>query len=200
MGKIREPGSFWAWPAALLLLLIPAAMAGLFLSPSAGSPAAAARPTEHEVKAAFIYNFARFTQWPVGCFEDSSTPLVIGIIGSDPVGTALEAAVVNRKVGGRAVVIVRLRPNEPICCHLLYVAGSERAHLPQLLAAVGDSPVLTVCDVLDAGPRRAMITFRVLENQVRFEINLRDVERSRLALSSQLIRLAINVRTGSERR
>lgn len=158
------------------------------------------QPTEYEVKAAFLYNFAKFTQWPQDVFPDTASPILIGILGVDPFGSTLDAAIEGRSVAGRPIAVKRVRTAEEAqACHILFISRSERAKIALIIAALKDSPVLTISESDNAALHGVMINFVLDRNRVRFEINAKSAFRARLNLSSQLLRLAVNLNaTGPE--
>ena len=161
--------------------------------------AAAARPPEREleykVKAAFLYNFAKFVDWPPGAFPDAKSPLTLCILGEDPFGPFLDQTVAGESIGGRPIAVQRgARLADLKGCHLLFIGRAERGRLREVIAALHDGPVLTVGEegsFLDDG---GMIDLVLEGNRVRFEANLAAVDRSPLKISSKLLRLARQVR------
>jgi hypothetical protein len=182
--------ALWAFGLVAMLAML------LGPLPAASSPAP---PSEYEVKAAFLYNFAKFTQWPAECFPDSTSAITIGVLGIDPFGAALETAIEGRTAAGRRLAVRRFRSAADVQCHILFISASERVRTGQILAAMRDTPVLTVSENVDPRGRGVMINFVVIDNRVRFEINLRSAERARLTLNSQLLRLSRNILKGGER-
>lgn len=156
---------------------------------SAASPS----PTEYQIKAAFLYNFAKFVEWPADAFASPDSPVIFGVIGDDPFGKDLEQVIGQKTVNFRPVVIKRFdtpTPSEPV--HVLFIARSERRRIGQILTALANAPTLTVGDEIDrftdAG---GMINFVVESRKVRFEINNKAAEATRLKISSKLLRLSI---------
>ena len=172
--------------AALLLVLL---LGPLF--------ARADRPTEHEVKAAFLYNFAKFVKWPE---EDARAPtFVIAVLGEDPFGSVLDRTVAGKTVLDRKVEVRRLsKLDAPGRIHILFVGASEKDRLPQVLKSLEGTSVLTVGAMDSFAERGGMIAFKVRDDVVQFEINLDQVERAHLKMSSQLLRLARHVITGGK--
>jgi hypothetical protein len=174
--------------APLSRLVVPA----LALVASIG--AAPAPRGEYEVKAAFLYNFAKFVRWPE---ETSRSPhFVIAVLGRDPFGPVLDRTFAGRTVLDRPVEVRRVASAaEAAGAHLVYVAESEQDRLPAIVQALGASPVLTVGE----GPRfvegGGMIAFRLRDEAIRFDVNLVPAERAHLKLSAQLVRLAQRVIT-----
>lgn len=154
---------------------------------------------EYQVKAAFLYNFTKFTEWPAGSFASERAPIVIGILGKNPFGDELEKIVRGRTVNGRPLTVVQfsaageVHPG-PGGCHLLFVAASEERRT----AAWADLPagpgLLTVGESAAFAAAGGMINFMVVEDKARFEINLKAAEQSGLKLSAQLLKLAVAIR------
>ena len=170
------------------LSLLPLASA---LAPTA-MPATAALPTDYEVKAAFLYNFAKFVRWP-----DDVAPgptFVLAIVGDDPFGDVVDRAFHGKTVLGRPVEIRRTRSvREAAAAQMAFIGASERAHLAQVLAALKGESVLTVGDMDRFADGGGMVGFRLTNSTVRFELNLRELRQARLQMSSQIIRLAQRV-------
>jgi hypothetical protein len=165
-----------------------------FLSCVSGFAADIAK--EYQIKAAFVYNFTKFVEWPPDRFAASTDPIVIGVLGKNPFGDNLENAVRGRKVAGRDIVIVNISSatsRTPI--HVLFVAsGEEKSFDPGLAAGaltVGESERFTALG--------GMITFISDADKIRFMINLEKADREQIKLSAQLLKLASTVRRSSER-
>ena len=149
---------------------------------------------EFQVKAAFLYNFAQFVEWPSSAFEEPESPLVIGILGLDPFGEVLDEMVKGEKVNGRPLVVKRYRRVEDINqCHILFVSGSEGHRTDQIVAELGGKSVLTVCDWEGFTRRGAMVRFVMERNRVRLRINLEAAKAAGLNISSKLLRSAETV-------
>lgn len=176
--------------------LAQALRAGLLLA-VLGTPAAVfGGPTlgEYQAKAAFLYNFTKFVEWPPQVFATPAAPLQICVLGDDPFGASLDA-LAERSTQGRALVIRRVAtPGQGAACQILFIAASEEARLPQLLAALAARPVLTVADVPGFAEAGGMINLSVDESRVRMEINVEAAQRAGLRISSQVLRLARIVR------
>lgn len=170
--------------------VLPVALVGLAASIAVAQPAA----TEYEVKAAFVYNFARFVEWPTGTFDATGNRLVIGVLGKDPFGPVLDAAVGDKKVAGNDLVVRRfpsLESLEP--CQILFVAADEQKQFAEIVAALRGAAVLTVSEsegFLESG---GIINLRLDEQKVRFEINAAMADQVGLKISSQLLKLAVRV-------
>jgi hypothetical protein len=150
--------------------------------------------SEYDVKAAFLYKFASFVEWPS---EASNPPLCICVLGQDPFGPSLDRIVRDKSVNGRPFLIRRQRPGEGAGdCHILFIAGSERSRLKQILDSRQGEPVLTVSDVPGFCESGGGINLALAENRVRLEINPAAVQRAGLQVSSRLLSLARLVREG----
>jgi hypothetical protein len=172
---------------AAILLAAPAARAEDRL--------AMARPTEYQVKAAFLYNFARFVEWPAP--PPPGQPFVIAVVGADPFGRVLDDTVADKTVHGHPIAVRRGGAEAARGAHIVYVSPSERHRLDAVLESVAGQGVLTVADTPGAARRGVMINFVMDDHRVRFEINLRRAETAGLRMSSQLLRLAALVEEGA---
>lgn len=146
---------------------------------------------EYEVKAAFLFNFAKFTEWPAGAFPKSDSPFVIGVFGNDPFGQDLDKAVKDKKVKDRKIVIRRMnRIGDVGDCHILFVSSSEQDRLAAIFNRVRNKPILTVGDWSGFARRGGVINFILRNNTIGFEINTKASDRAKLQISSQVLRLA----------
>ena len=149
---------------------------------------------EDQVKAAFIYNFAQFTEWPPDVFQQTNAPLFIGILGTNPFGEALEQTVRNEKVRGHPVLVKYCRTlAEAEKCHIVYISSSEAGSIEEIVADLKGKPVLTVSDIENAAYRGVIIRLMTERNRVRFRINLEAARAARLTLSSKLVNLAHSI-------
>jgi hypothetical protein len=157
-----------------------------------GSGAPAEAPSEPVLKAGFVYNFGKFTEWPPG--SPPGAPMWLCLIGNDPQG-ALTATVEGRLLQGRPVRVRRNpRTEELRTCQIVYVTDPDERHQAEVLRALREQPVLTVGDVdgfIDLG---GMIGLGMASGKVRFDINQEAVQAGGLKLSSQLMRLARTVK------
>jgi hypothetical protein len=169
-----------------LPLLLAAAALAMPGSPARAQPAAA----EYDVKAAFLYNFTKFVEWPPAAFPDARSPLKICVLGEDPFGKTLRA-LMDEEVGGRPLTLLRLDSlSNPAACHVLFISRSERNRLPQIFATLDDAPVLTVGDTPELFEQGGIINFILERSKVRFEINQEAAERVGIKISSKLLALA----------
>ncbi len=146
-------------------------------------------PTEYEVKAAYLFNFARFVEWPSEAFTTAREPFAICVVGSDPFGSVLDTILAGESVAGRSVIARRITlPADARGCQILFASGAERG--PAIVDAVDGRPILTVGDEEAFARRGGMVSFRREQNTVRFDVNPEAVRRSGLKMSSQLLNLA----------
>ncbi len=154
-------------------------------------PVAGAQELEYQLKAAFLFNFVKFVEWPADAFAGEKSPLTICVYGADPFGGTLDNLVRGESVAGRGLIVQRPESSADLRdCHVLFVSRSERSRLGEVLPRVQGKPVLTVGDTdgfLKAG---GVINFVLEENKVRFVIEPEAAERNRLKISSKLLRLA----------
>lgn len=175
-----------------LFHLLAVGIASAFLGPSC-LPAQRSNPGEYEVKAAYIYNFGKFVAWPAKVTPADDFPICV--LGEDPFGATFDATIAGETVNGKKVVVNRItRPQDAVSCRILFISASEESQLKEILAALDKTSVLTVSDISQFTRRGGMIQFVTDTNRVRFEVNVTAAERAGLTLSSQLLKVAINVR------
>jgi len=161
------------------------------LAVSTLAPAAEPAPTEYEIKAAFIYNFAKYVEWPEDTGPDSGGVFIIGVLGDDPFGVLLDQIARSKTIGDKPIVIRRFEHFEDYTpCHILFVAASEQDRLPAVLEMLADSPVLLIGDTEGFAHRGVAVNFVIERSKVRFEINPEAAARAGLKISSKLLRLA----------
>ncbi len=158
---------------------------------------AQSRAPEYKVKAAFLYNFAKFVEWPAQAFSNSSTPFRICVVGRDPFGDTLTSIVQGKSISGHAILSLQVQsPAEARSCHVLFLSQSDPETLRQSLERLRGLPILTVGESTDFLPLGGMINFVLEEDRVRFEINLGAAEQHHLKLSSKLLAVARVVNVG----
>jgi hypothetical protein len=164
------------------------ALTGLFR----GAAAEPYRPTDYQVKAAFLYNFAKFVRWP-----DEGLPgprFVVAVVGEDPFGETLDRAFAGKTILDRPVEVRRTRDvRDAGGAQIVFVGASEEPRLASTLAVLRRGRALTVGDMDRFADGGGMIGFRIKEATVRFEVNLREVRQAGLQMSSQLVKLALRV-------
>lgn len=154
--------------------------------------------SEYDVKAAFLYNFTKFVEWPAGAFADEKASLRLCVLGENPFGGSLQTLAEEEVAGHRLTVVRSESLSSPEGCHVLFISRSERERLPRILNDVRNAPVLTVADSPGFLEQGGAINFVLDRSKVRFEINRRAAERSGLKISSKLLQLATRVVPASE--
>ncbi len=146
---------------------------------------------EYQVKAAFLFNFAQFVEWPPAALPELSTPLVIGILGEDPFGSYLEAIISGEKINGHPLKVEHYRSLEEVkTCQILFLNITEPKKLGQVIASLKGRTILTVGDAPDFIQEGGMIRFFIGNNKIQFQINQEEAKSQRLIISSKLLRLA----------
>ncbi|NRR29256.1 YfiR family protein [Oxalobacteraceae bacterium] len=176
---------------ALRLLLAPLLLA-LSLLPQ--PLAQAQNALERQVKAAFLYKFAGYVEWPEGSFARADAPLVIGVAGADALAEQLEQTVAGRSANGHPLQVRRLQRGEaPAAVHMLFVGALDKGALQELMAASAALPVLTVSDTEQAYALGTIINFVVAEDKLRFEVALKAAATARLKISARMLSAAVRV-------
>lgn len=183
----------------------------LFVMPiAAQAREQSAQSREYQVKAAFLYNFIKFVDWPKEKIGDSNEPITIGIIGKDPFGGAFEP-IKDKKVKGRSIIIKRFKSFEELKkssgednpesgrkiealtkCHLLFICDGEK-NFKEIINSVKDHSVLTVGEVKGFLESGGIINFLMEERKIRFEVNIVAARQAELEIRSNLLRLAKRV-------
>jgi uncharacterized protein DUF4154 len=176
-------------------ILIVALSVSLSWAPEAFAQARdASDSSEYLIKAGFIFNFAKFVEWPALSFAQPDSPIVIGILGTDPFGAIIDQIVQDKKIGARGFVVKRLKWGAELKdlkeCKILFVGASERAHIDDVVQAVKGLPILTVGETPGFAEHGGVIRFVLEDNRVRFEVNVEAARQAELTISSRLLTLA----------
>ncbi len=149
-------------------------------------------PGEYRVKAAFLWNFAKFIQWPTNAFTNDTAPFVIGVLGDDPFGEDLVQTVRDKQINAHPIAVRSFRTAaEAKGCHILFVSASETGRLEDIFKSLRGSPVLTVGDSGQFIKTGGMINFVFEGNKIRFQINDDAAKTADLKISSKLLSLAV---------
>ncbi len=153
-----------------------------------------ALPTEYQIKAAFIYNFARFVEWPSAAFTNSNSPMIIGVFGENVFGDNLERTISGNEINCHPLQFKMFNSvEEATNCHVLFIGTSEKNRMPKILARLQGTAVLTVSENTDTFiANGGMINLVIVEDKVRFRINNDAAKKSGLIISSKLLSLAVN--------
>jgi hypothetical protein len=203
MAHVTNPsprGSSGRGPVARLgvLLLLCCALLPAGWMERAASAADSADALEHRVKAAYLYKFAGYVDWPAAAFADADTPITFGVIGSEPLASELSAVVAGRTINNRNLSVRRLKAGDALTgVHILFVGTAESSRLGQLARSARPHAVLTVSESEGALDQGSVINFIVSDRRVRFEVALDSAEKSGIRLSSRLLAVAQQVRTAN---
>jgi len=175
----------------LLLKLVSAGTATIAVLVLSSGSAQADSALEYRVKAAFLYNFAKFVEWPQGSFSSEQAPVQLCLVGRDPFGEVLDLTLEGRTVNGREVVVERNHDLATLGdCHIVFVGRSSGESLARVMQRVGGTGVLTVGESDAFYDLGGIIRFVVDEGKVRFDVNAGEAELASLKVSSQLLKLA----------
>jgi hypothetical protein len=184
-----------AWALACVAALC---VARGLVPPARAQGAVPAVPLERRVKAAFLYKFLGYTEFPASAFADAAAPLTIGLIGADDLAVELARVVAGRTVGSRPIEVRELREADAGArVHLLFVGGGDPQRVGRIVRqASGAMLVVTECENgLQLG---SVINFRIVDERVRFDVSLDAAERNGIKLSSRLLTVANRVQKGAQ--
>jgi len=174
-------------PVRWLLILA----AGWIMIGPPQSPAHAATSREYQIKAACLLNFAQFIEWPAAAFAKPDSPIIVGVLGDDPFGDALESTFRDESIHGRPLVVRRSRELDDLkSCHLLFISKSEKSRLTEILSGSGDTTAVTVGEIDEFAQRGGIINFYIDNAKIRFEVNPDAAQRKGLKIGSQLLKRA----------
>jgi hypothetical protein len=146
---------------------------------------------EYQVKAAFLYNFAKFVEWPPEAFKSPKDPILVCVLGHNPFGNALEEAIRGKSIAGRAFAYRHVSDAESAsACQILFVGSEESKHFRSLLENLKPMGILTVGEAQGFAASGGVINFKLDDGRVRFEINMAAAEHEQLHISAKLLSLA----------
>jgi hypothetical protein len=150
-------------------------------------------PSEYQIKAAFLFNFARFVEWPTKAVAGSSSPMVIGILGENPFHDDLEKTIHNKTIDGHPLVVQEFRSlAEATNSNILFISNSEKARLEEIFKGLKGTTVLTVGETEHFTESGGMINFVMEGTKIRFQINNDAASAAGLKISSKLLLLALH--------
>ena len=145
----------------------------------------------YQVKAVFLYNFAKFVEWPANSFKSSSDPIAICILGQDPFGSSLEDAIHGKTIECRAFVVRQIAgAPQARSCQILFIGSSEQKRFRAVLKELKTSGILTVGETEGFAAEYGVVNFKLEGGKIRLEINVGAAEQNRLRISSKLLSLA----------
>lgn len=149
-------------------------------------------PTEPQVKAAYLFNFGKFTRWQAD--RAGVANFQICVLGKDPFGAVLDSTVSGENINGKKIAVKRMLALQDAAeCSVLFVSASEENRLPSILATAQQFSILTVSDIPHFAERGGVIGLMLQQGKIRFEVNRDAAEKSRLSLSSELLKVATKV-------
>jgi hypothetical protein len=185
----------WIRPRAILSLLLAFVVTFFFALTLPPRPALAlpqeSLPSEYQLKAAFLFNFAKFVEWPTGAFSSDTAPITLCILGDDPFGHGLDDLISGKKINNRDVAARRTRSVEDMkSCQVVFISSSEDRHLSDIVGRLKGAPTLAVGESPGFAERGGEIQFYLDDGKIRFSINVDAVQRAHLTVSAKLLALA----------
>jgi YfiR/HmsC-like len=151
---------------------------------------ARAQTKEYQIKAAFLYNFAQFVQWPAGALGSTNEPFRIGVLGDNPFDGALAETLQGETIDNHKMVVRTARQVDDLKnCQMIFISRSEKGHIAKILSHLDSSPILTVSEIDGFAQQGGIINFYLEGTKVRFEINPTTAQRDGLKISSELLDL-----------
>ena len=153
---------------------------------------------EYKIKAAYLYNFTKFIDWPQREGGVDTLPIKICVLGNDPFGKLIDP--IETKISkGRAIRLQRIRNIDNVSnCHIVFISRSESNRLEQILLEAGDSGILTVSDTEEFAKNGGIIGFIIKDDRIRLEINITAASKAGLKVSAKLLEISRIVRTGEQ--
>lgn len=148
-------------------------------------------PSEYQIKAKYLYNLARFVDWPEHTFADSNSSYIIGILGKDPFGIDLEKTIEGKKINGRNFSVKRFKNYKNIqFSHILFINFTDPQKLDQAIKKIDNKFILTVGDAENFAHKGGILNFIIKDKKIRFQINLQAAKKSGIQISSKILRQA----------
>ena len=191
--SVRRRMACWALACAAALC----AFAGVG-APVQAQSAIANTQLERRVKAAFLYKFLGYADFPPGAFADAAAPLTIGVLGDDELAAELTRVVAGRGINNRSIAVRQLRESDvaqPL--HLLFIGGNDPVRVGRLVRQATGA-ILVVTDCENGLQQGSVINFRIVDARVRFDVSLEAAERNGIKLSSRLLTVANRVQKGAQ--
>jgi hypothetical protein len=173
------------------------AAAAIVLLASQLSARAQGETIEDEVKAAFLYNFTKYIEWPAAAFQDGSDRFRMCVAASPKFFRTVETLISGETARGRSIQLVAPEPSNLYRCHILFTGAQQASRFDAALPALSGRPILTVWESKQMFDRGGAILLVVDDSRVRFDIDVRSIERAGLTVSSKLLRVARKVREES---
>lgn len=173
------------WRVAVLLL-------GCWFTFGSSGRAQDVGPTEYQIKAAFLYNFVKFVQWPTQAYAGPASPIVIGVLGENVFGDELQKAIQDKVIAHHPLQVKQFDSvTEVTNCQVLFISASEKKRFPEILGALRGKSILTVGESSEFLRDGGMINFVLVDLRIRFQINNESARKAGLIISSDLLNLAV---------
>lgn len=186
--RICSPAIQWLWYCYVLVI----ALGWMSVPPACAADRV--RSVERQVKAAYLYKFASYVDWPEAALPQADSPLVIAVLGADELADELEQAVAGHSIKGHPITVRKLRHTDPVQgVHMLFIGQPEIARLDELVTTAKEQAILTVTDSQDAHAHGSMINFVVVDDKLRFEVALKPVGLAGLRISALMLASAYKV-------
>jgi len=183
-----------SWPAFALRLVLALVALAACVGAAAQTDAGGRRASEEAVKAAYIYRFLNYVSWPADAFADAGTAYVIGVAGNSEVADELSRIAAAHRVGNRPITVRRIRPGDATAgLHVLFIAREAKYDQADWIRQLKGRPVLVITETEDALREGSMINFRVVDQRVRFEVDLGTANRAGLKIDSRMLEVALSV-------
>lgn len=164
---------------------------------NASADDAAPAQTPEQVKADTLLNMARYVEWPSGVFVRSNSPVMLGIYGNTPLVEEVKKRAKEKQVNGRPILVRQFFWSAPPNCNVLYVAETEKLHVPGILRKLQYTSVLTISELDDFISQGGMVHFALEDRKVHFNINMAAATNAELRVSSRLLNVADSVKWGT---
>jgi hypothetical protein len=146
---------------------------------------------EYVLKAGFLFNFAKYVEWPAEAFDAPESPIIVGVIGADPFGGTLEKALKGRRLGSRPLAIERFRGLDDLGrCHILFIPRGEKGATPLILEKTAEWPLLAVGETEDFARSGGAVGILIENAKPKLQVNPAAAARARLTIDSRLLKLA----------
>ena len=147
--------------------------------------------SEDQVKAAYLYNFAKFVEWPSDTFPDVTAPIRLCLLSDPTIGSELSQIVKDKRISGRSIVVVPIQTGEQgRSCQILFINSAQNWQVEHLLKVLQGASVLTVGETTGFVERGGIVNFVLQDDQVHFQVNHKAATQSRLRMSARLLSVA----------
>jgi hypothetical protein len=147
--------------------------------------------SEDQVKAAYLYNFAKFVEWPQETFPDATTPIHLCVLNDARIGSGVNLIVKDKHISGRSIVVVPIQTAEQgRSCQILFINSAQNGQVEHILKVLQGASVLTVGETTGFVEQGGIVNFVIQDDQVHFQVNHKAATQSRLRMSARLLSVA----------